>query len=202
MPANPDFVLQPHRPPHGRAVGGNSPRPYQAREYPCDILHAGPREATDFPKRRVRLAYQTLGSLQKGVTHNYNPSFLPRGGGGKTRVPSATPHRTCSPDPSPALLPFSGHAPAINVLVVRGPKLDTVFEVWPHQCQVQGHDHFPSLAGHTVPDTSQDAVGFLGYLGTLPAHVQLAVNQHPQVLLHWAAFQPLLPKPVALHGVV
>ncbi|KAK4824881.1 hypothetical protein QYF61_021088 [Mycteria americana] len=28
-----------------------------------------------------------------------------------------------------------------------------------------------------------------------------AVNKHPQVLLCWAAFQPLFPKPVALHGV-
>ncbi|KAK4827170.1 LOW QUALITY PROTEIN: hypothetical protein QYF61_015132 [Mycteria americana] len=91
----------------------------------------------------------------------------------------------------------------LNVLlVVRGPKLNTVFEVQPHQCQVQGHNHFPSPAGHTIPDTSQDAVGFLGPLGTLLAHIQLAVNQYPQVLFPWAAFQPLFPKPVALHGVV
>ncbi|KAK4821425.1 hypothetical protein QYF61_019703 [Mycteria americana] len=90
----------------------------------------------------------------------------------------------------------------LNVsLVVRGPKLNTVFEVQPHQCQVQGHDHFPSPAGHTIPDTSQDAVGFLGHLGTLLAHIQAAVNQHPQVLLCQAAFQPLFPKPVVLHGV-
>ncbi|KAK4829020.1 hypothetical protein QYF61_001795 [Mycteria americana] len=73
-------------------------------------------------------------------------------------------------------------------LVVRGPKLNTAFEVRPHQCPVQGHDHFPSPAGHTIPDTSQDAIGFLGHLGTLLAHIQLAVDQHPQ--------------PVALHGVV
>ncbi|KAK4823611.1 hypothetical protein QYF61_004214 [Mycteria americana] len=46
----------------------------------------------------------------------------------------------------------------LNVsLVVRGPKLNTVFEA--------------------------------------------TVNKHPQVLLCWAAFQPLFPKPVALHGV-
>ncbi|KAK4820813.1 hypothetical protein QYF61_007207 [Mycteria americana] len=91
----------------------------------------------------------------------------------------------------------------LNVfLVVGGPKLNTVFEVQPHQCRVQGHDHFPSPAGHTIPDTSQDAVSFLGHLGTLLAHIQPAVNQHPQVLFHWAAFQPLFPKPVALHGVV
>ncbi|KAK4827472.1 hypothetical protein QYF61_018708 [Mycteria americana] len=91
----------------------------------------------------------------------------------------------------------------LNVLlVVRGPKLNTVFEVRPHQCRVQGHDHFPTPAGHTIPDTSQDAVGFLGHLGTLPAHVQPSVNQHSQVLFHQAAFQALFPKPVALHGVV
>ncbi|KAK4811614.1 hypothetical protein QYF61_017005 [Mycteria americana] len=90
----------------------------------------------------------------------------------------------------------------LNVsLVVGGPKLNTAFEVRPHQCRVQGHDHCPSPAGHTIPDTSQDAIGFLGHLGTLLAHIQLAVNQHPQVFLCWAAFQPLFPKPVALHGV-
>ncbi|KAK4828799.1 hypothetical protein QYF61_000856 [Mycteria americana] len=81
----------------------------------------------------------------------------------------------------------------LNVsLVVRGPKLNTVFE---------GHDHFPTPAGHTIFDTSQDAIGFLGHLGTLLAHIQAAVKQHPQVLLCQAAFQPLFPKPVALHGV-
>ena len=34
------------------------------------------------------------------------------------------------------------------------------------------------------------------------AYIQLAVDQHPQVLFHQAAFQPLFPKPVELHGVV
>ncbi|KAK4827772.1 hypothetical protein QYF61_021517 [Mycteria americana] len=90
----------------------------------------------------------------------------------------------------------------LNVsLVVGGPKLNTVFEVRPHQCRVQGDDHFPSPAGHAIFDTSQDAIGFLGHLGTLLAHIQPAVNQHSQVLFHLAAFQPLFPKPVALHGV-
>ncbi|KAK4810562.1 hypothetical protein QYF61_004525 [Mycteria americana] len=90
----------------------------------------------------------------------------------------------------------------LNVsLVVGGPKLNTVFKVRPHQCRVQGRDHFPSPAGHAIFDTSQDAIGFLGRLGTLLAHIQAAVNQHSQVLLCQAAFQPLFPKPVALHGV-
>ncbi|KAK4815422.1 hypothetical protein QYF61_001410 [Mycteria americana] len=90
----------------------------------------------------------------------------------------------------------------LNVsLVVRGPNLNTVFEVRPHHCRVQGHNHFPSPAGHAIFDTSQDAIGFLGRLGTLLAHIQPPVNQHSQVLLCLAAFQPLFPKPVALHGV-
>ncbi|KAK4818164.1 hypothetical protein QYF61_007606 [Mycteria americana] len=90
----------------------------------------------------------------------------------------------------------------LNVsLVAGGPKLSTVFEVQPHQCRVQGHDHFPSPAGHAISHTSQDAIGLLGHLGTLPGHIQAAVNQHSQVLFCQAAFQPLCPKPVALHGV-
>ncbi|KAK4819998.1 hypothetical protein QYF61_017377 [Mycteria americana] len=54
---------------------------------------------------------------------------------------------------------------------------------------------------HLSTTSFQDANGFLGHLGTLLAHVQPAVNQHPQVLFCRAAFEPLFPKPVALHGV-
>ncbi|KAK4817435.1 hypothetical protein QYF61_014511 [Mycteria americana] len=100
------------------------------------------------------------------------------------------------------------HCPSLDTLqhlnvslVVGGPKLNTVFEVRPHQCRVQGHDHFPTPADHTISDISQDAIGLLGHLGMLLAHIQPAVNQHSQVLFLWAAFQPLFPKPVALHGV-
>ncbi|KAK4831109.1 hypothetical protein QYF61_015412 [Mycteria americana] len=90
----------------------------------------------------------------------------------------------------------------LNVsLVAGGPKLNTRFEVRPHQCRVQEQNHFPSPAGHAISDTSQDAIGFLGRLGTLLAHIQPAVNKHPQVLFLQAAFQPLFPKPVVLHGV-
>ncbi|KAK4809752.1 LOW QUALITY PROTEIN: hypothetical protein QYF61_008873 [Mycteria americana] len=46
----------------------------------------------------------------------------------------------------------------LNVsLGVRGPTLNTAFEVRPHQCRVQGHNHCPSPAGHAISDTSQDA---------------------------------------------
>jgi len=80
--------------------------------------------------------------------------------------------------------------------------MDTVLQVRPHQGQVQGHDLFPTPAGDTIPDTSQDAIGVLGHLGTLLVRVQSPVHQHPKVLVRPAAFQPLLPKPVVLHGIV
>ncbi|KAK4830590.1 hypothetical protein QYF61_011825 [Mycteria americana] len=111
-------------------------------------------------------------------------------------------------DPHLSTTSFQLRCPSLDTLqylniplVVGGPKLNTGFKVRPHQCRVQGHNHFPSPAGHTIFDTSQDAIGFLGRLGTLLAHIQAAVNKHPQVLLCQAAFQPLFPKPVALHGV-
>ena len=72
----------------------------------------------------------------------------------------------------------------------------------PHQCRVHGQDYFPSPAHHTIPDTSQDAVGLLGHLGTLLAHIQPTVPQDTKVSFHQAAFQPLLPKPVGLPGVI
>ncbi|KAK4826879.1 hypothetical protein QYF61_011998, partial [Mycteria americana] len=61
---------------------------------------------------------------------------------------------------------------------MRGPKLNTVFEVRPHQCRVQGHDHFLSPAGHTISDTSQDAIGLLGQQFILTAHIQYFVRIH------------------------
>ncbi|KAK4809905.1 hypothetical protein QYF61_023392 [Mycteria americana] len=57
----------------------------------------------------------------------------------------------------------------LNVsLGVRGPKLNTAFE---------GHDHCPTPAGHTIADTSQDAIGFLGHLGQ--DHI-LRSRPHPE----------------------
>ena len=70
------------------------------------------------------------------------------------------------------------------------------------ECRVQRQDDFPSPAHHTVPDTSQDAIGLLGHLGTLLAHVQLTVHQYTKVPFHQTAFQPLLPKPVGLLAVL
>jgi len=47
----------------------------------------------------------------------------------------------------------------------------------------------PLPAGSTISDTSQNATGLLGHLGTLLAHIQSDVSQHPQVLFHCTACQ-------------
>ena len=80
--------------------------------------------------------------------------------------------------------------------------MNTVLEVRPHQCLVQGQDYFPSPAHHTIPDTSQDAIGLLGHLGMLLAHIQLTVHQYAKVPFHQAAFHPFFPKPVGFPEVV
>ena len=90
----------------------------------------------------------------------------------------------------------------LNVFrVARGPKLNMVLKVRP-QCRVQRNDHFPAPTGITISDTSQDAIGLLGHLGTLLAHVQSSVNQYFQVCFLYTVFQPLCPKPAVLPGVV
>jgi len=89
----------------------------------------------------------------------------------------------------------------LNVFpVVRGPKLHTVFKVRPHQCSVQRD--VPVPAGHSISDSSQDAVGFLTYLSTLLTHVQLSIYQCSQILFTFTVFRSLCFKPVALHGLV
>ncbi|PKU45202.1 hypothetical protein llap_4503 [Limosa lapponica baueri] len=77
-----------------------------------------------------------------------------------------------------------------------------VLKAGPQQCRVQGDNHFPSPAHYTISDTGHDAVGLLGHLGTLLAHVKPAIDEQPYVLFHQADFQPRTSKPVALHGIV
>ena len=95
------------------------------------------------------------------------------------------------------------HIQGLNViLAVRGPKLNTVLELQPHQGRVQKDDHFPAPAGNTNSDTRQDATGLPGYTGTLLAHVHSGMNQYPQVCFRYTLFQPHCPRPVALPGDV
>ena len=73
---------------------------------------------------------------------------------------------------------------------MRGPILNTVFDVWFQQCRVQMDNHFSSPASHTMSDT----IDFFGHLGTLLAHVQLTVDQHPWILFLLGNFLVTLPQ--------
>ncbi|KAJ7411991.1 hypothetical protein WISP_99881 [Willisornis vidua] len=69
----------------------------------------------------------------------------------------------------------------INILlVVRGPELDTGFNVQPQQCRVQGNTALVLLATLFLLQASMA----LAFLATFLTHVQLAVDQQPQVLFH------------------
>ena len=99
------------------------------------------------------------------------------------KVPDC-PHTTCAPDPAPASLPFSGHARVIQwPFCSEGPKTEHSHRGAASPVLSTGVDHFPVPAGHAISDASQDAIGLLGHLGTLLAHVQPAGDQPPQVPL-------------------
>ena len=83
----------------------------------------------------------------------------------------ADPPRPPSPCPSPC--PALDTLQPLSVcLAVRGPTLSPGPAGRPHRCPGQGDGRCPGPAGHTVSDTSRDAAGLLGHLGTLGAHAQ------------------------------
>ncbi|PKU39469.1 rna-directed dna polymerase from mobile element jockey-like [Limosa lapponica baueri] len=64
----------------------------------------------------------------------------------------------------------------VGVLLMLGaPELHAVLQVASHQSAVEGQNHLPQPADHTSFDAVQDAVGFLDFECTLPAHVELLV---------------------------
>ena len=101
-------------------------------------------------------------------------------------APSAAPHKTCAPYPSPASLSFSGHYPGPWFLSCsEGPK--TEHSTWVAASPVLNteehtQNHLPAPAGCTVSYKSQYAIGFLGLLNTLLVHVQPNVSQQLQTL--------------------
>jgi len=74
-------------------------------------------------------------------------------------------------------------------------KLDAVFQIWSikYNCVIP----FFHLPVHSI----QDAAGCLCWLGRLLAHVELAADQHCQLLFCWTIFHLLFPKAVSLHQV-
>jgi len=85
-------------------------------------------------------------------------------------------------------------------LIVRSPQLNRVLETRPHQNLTQRDDHLPAPAGCTISNTSQDASGLLGHLGTLLAQGQPSIDQHTHNLFIHVVLQLLCPNPVAIHG--
>jgi len=79
--------------------------------------------------------------------------------------------------------------------------MDARLQVRFHQSRVEGQNHLPRPADHTSLDAAQDMVGLLGCERTLLGHIQLLINQHPQVLLSRAALNPFIPQPVLISGV-
>ncbi|TRZ07903.1 hypothetical protein HGM15179_019203 [Zosterops borbonicus] len=104
------------------------------------------------------------------------------------------PHQPCCP--SLDMLKCRNILPKL-----RGPELDTVLRVRPHQCQVQGKNDLPAPAGHTT-DTDQDAVSLVAHQGTLLAHVQFAVDQYPKVPFCLDTVQPHHLQPIMLQRVI
>jgi len=70
-----------------------------------------------------------------------------------------------------------------------------------HQNGVERQDHLPQPAGHAAFDAAQDEVGLLGCERTLLGHVELLVNQYPQVLLLRSGLNPFSAQPVFVLGV-
>jgi len=85
--------------------------------------------------------------------------------------------------------------------VLRAPELDAGLQVGSCHSGAEGQNHLLRAAGHTAFDAAQDTVGLLGCERTLLAHVQLFIDQYPQVLLGRAALNPFIPQPVLILGV-
>jgi len=81
------------------------------------------------------------------------------------------------------------------------PELDAGLQVGSHESRVKGQNHLSRPTGHAALDAAQDMVGFLGCKRTLPAHAELLIHQHPQVLLLRAAQEPLSAQPVLVFGI-
>ena len=81
--------------------------------------------------------------------------------------------------------------------LLRAPELDTVLQVGSQQREVEGQNHLSQPAGHAF-DAAQDTVGLLDCERTLLGHVELLINQHPQVLLLRVALNPFSAQPVVV----
>ncbi|KAK4831900.1 hypothetical protein QYF61_020047 [Mycteria americana] len=90
----------------------------------------------------------------------------------------------------------------VHVLLMLGaPELDTVLHTGSHRSGADRENHLPQPADHASFDAAQDMVGFPGSERTLPGHVELFINQHPQVLLLRAGLNPFSAQPAFVLGI-
>ena len=82
--------------------------------------------------------------------------------------------------------------------VLKTPHQDTVLQVRPHQCVLEGQDHLACLAGHI---SAWDTIDFLGCEGTMLAHAKLTIHQYTQVFFYMAVLNPFIPQFVFIMGV-
>jgi len=83
----------------------------------------------------------------------------------------------------------------------RTPELDAGLQVGSHQSRAEGQNPLTRPAGQNAFDAAQDTVGLGGCECTLPGHVKLLVNQHPEVLLLRVALYPFSTQPVFVLGI-
>jgi len=69
-------------------------------------------------------------------------------------------------------------------------------------CKAEGKDHLPRLAGNVLPNAAQKVVGLLSHKVAWLAHVQLCVQQDPQVLFCKVAFQSVSLQPLLVPGAI
>ena len=81
------------------------------------------------------------------------------------------------------------------------PDLDVGLQVGPHKGRAEGDNHLPPPAAHSSLDAAQDAVGLLGCMCSLLAHVEHFMQQNPQVLLCRAALNEFFSQPIPMSGI-
>lgn len=86
------------------------------------------------------------------------------------------------------LLPWTHTSMSIFLLVLGSSILNTVLQIQPHKCQIQGKNPFPCPGGCTLIFASQEADGRFYWEATLLTLVQLVVLQGLQALQCKATF--------------
>lgn len=101
----------------------------------------------------------------------------------------------------PTLSPSSEYSSASKYLLnTWEPKLDTVFQMWPHKCQVNEKSNFPSSAGSTLVNVVWCVVS-LHYLKDAVLILVQFFHCDSQIPFCRAATSSVSPQAIPLHGI-